>query len=133
MKLHHVGYLTKNLQDTLLEFALLGFCVEQEAAFDPLRKLDIAFLRNGAYRVELVEPKGEASPLFPLLKKYKNTPYHLCYETDSLGEEIRRMEQGGYRVIQEPLDAPCIQGGTVAFLIHPDMGIVELLGREGRL
>ena len=43
------------------------------------------------------------------------------------------MEQGGYRVIQEPLDAPCIQGGTVAFLIHPDMGIVELLGWEGRL
>ena len=71
MKLHHVGYLTKNLQDTRREFALLGFWVEQEAAFDPLRKLDIAFLRNGAYRVELVEPKGEASPLFPLLKKYQ--------------------------------------------------------------
>lgn len=127
-----MGYLTKNLQDTLREFTRLGFRVEQDVSFDPLRKLGIAFLKNGAYRVELIEPEGEASPLFPLLKKYKNTPYHLCYETDRLAEEIRRMEQGGYRVIQEPLDAPCIQGGTVAFLIHADMGIVELLKREER-
>lgn len=127
MRLHHVGYLTKRLRETQEEFLALGFLVEQEEENDPLRKIHISFLRNGSCRVELVEPDGADSPLFPLLKKYKNTPYHFCYETENMGEMLRSLEGRGYRVIQEPLAAPCIRGGCVAFLIHPSVGMIELL------
>lgn len=105
----------------------LGFCEESPAVFDPLRRANISFWRNGGYRVELVGPEGKDSPLYPLLRKYKNTPYHLCYETAQLQSEIRRLEDLGYRLIREPEEAPCIGGRKAAFLMDPDIGIVELL------
>ena len=110
MKIHHIGYLTKNLTATQKEFQKLGFMVEQGAAFDSYRGIRIEFLRNDAYCVELIEPQGKESPLYPLLKKYKNTPYHFCYETEDLRKELLYMEQNGYRIIQEPLPAPCMGG-----------------------
>ena len=58
MRIHHVGYLTKDLMVSQREFLNLGFSIEQEMAFDTYRQVYIAFLRNGSYRVELIEPRG---------------------------------------------------------------------------
>lgn len=126
MEIHHVGYLTKSISASLPEFARLGFAVERETSFDPFRKIDILFMRNDAYRVELIEPKGEDSPLYPLLKRYKNTPYHLCFSSDSLQRDISRLQEVGYLLMQEPMSAPCLDNAEAAFLMHPDLGIVEL-------
>ena len=127
MRIHHVGYLTKNMESSKTEFQKLGFVLEQDVKYDPHRKIDIAFLQNGEYRIELIEPKGIESPLYPLLKRYKNTPYHFCYTTTEMDSEIARLEQNDYRVIQEPLEAPCLGDAAVVFLMHPDVGIIELV------
>lgn len=126
MEIHHVGYLTKSISASLPEFVRMGFAVEKETAFDPFRKIDILFLRNGAYRVELIEPKGEDSPLYPLLKRYKNTPYHFCFSSGNMQRDIARLQEGGYLLMQQPLAAPCLGEAEAAFLMHPDLGIVEL-------
>ena len=41
--------------------------------------------------------------------------------------EIERLQQQRYHLIQDPKEAPCIDGRKVAFLQHPEIGIVELL------
>ena len=41
MKIHHVGYLTKNLNKSEFLFEKLGFIVEKEKAYDALRKIHI--------------------------------------------------------------------------------------------
>lgn len=130
MEIHHIGYLTKSILAAQREFARMGFAAEGKVAYDPYREIDILLLRNGGYRVELIEPKGEASPLYPLLKRYKNTPYHICYVSADLSGDIARLEQEGYLLMQKPLAAPCLGRAEAAFLMHPDLGIIELAELE---
>ena len=127
MTIHHVGYLTKDLNKAQDEFLALGFVVEQEKAYDEHRKINISFIINGNYRVELIEPVDDSSPMYPLLKRYKNTPYHICYEVDDLEASIAELSTKGYTVMQEPLEAPCIENKRVSFLINSNLGIIELV------
>ena len=127
MKVHHIGYLVKNISKTEKKFLELGYEVESPTKFDEIRNIDIEFLVNGDYRVELIEPKGEESPMYPLLKRYKNTPYHLCYEVENIDEAIAELQDKHYTVIQEPNIAPCIEDKKVAFLNNISMGIIELV------
>ena len=127
MNIHHVGYLTKDLNKTQDEFLALGFVVEQEKAYDEHRKINISFIVNGNYRVELIEPVDDSSPMYPLLKRYKNTPYHICYEVADLEASIAELSTKGYTVMQEPLEAPCIENKRVSFLINSNLGIIELV------
>ena len=127
MKIHHIGYLTKNLSKTQQQMQELGFAVEQESSYDAGRAVNIAFLVSGNYRIELIEPASKESPLYPLLKRYKNTPYHICYEVSNLSDAVAEYEQKGYSVIQQPREAPCIGQHKVAFLMHINVGMIELL------
>lgn len=133
MKIHHVGFLTKNLKKSEAEFLKLGYEIELPAKFDSIRKINVSFLVNGNYRLELIEPVDKDSPLYPLLKHYKNTPYHFCYESETFYEDIKRFSENGYSVIDEPKIAPCLLynggGNKVCFLVNPSSGIVELMGR----
>ena len=95
MTLHHVGFLTKNLEQSRADFLKLGFEVEKPVAFDNIRKINIEFLVNGGYRVELVEPAGKDSPLYPLLKRFKNMPYHFCYESKDFDCDLNYLSNVG--------------------------------------
>lgn len=127
MEIHHIGYLTKNTKEGVHQFRNLGFAVETPTLLDEIRKINITFMINDGYRVEIIEPINEESLFWGLLKKYKNTPYHVCYLTENIEKEIIVLQEEGYLVIQEPKPAPCIRNQRVAFLIHKDMGIIELL------
>lgn len=127
MKIHHVGYLVKSMISAEEKISGLGFCREASATYDPLRKINISFWLNGGYRVELIEPAEKDSPFYPLLKRYKNTPYHFCYEVGQLEDKIGNLEAQGYRLIQGSEKAPCIGDRRAAFLMDPDIGIIELL------
>jgi methylmalonyl-CoA/ethylmalonyl-CoA epimerase len=127
MKIHHVGYLAKNISKTEKKFFELGYTVESPTAYDNIRQINIEFLVNGDYRVELIQPMSEESPMYPLLKRYKNSPYHFCYEVDDLDRAVADLSGKGYTVIQEPEIAPCIEGKRVAFLNNISMGIIELV------
>lgn len=127
MKIHHIGYLAKSIDKTEKKFFELGYEVEHATKYDEIRDIKIEFLKNGDYRVELIEPMGENSPMYPLLKRFKNTPYHFCYEVDDMDKAVKDFESKHYTVIHEPQIAPCIDGKKVAFLNNISMGIIELV------
>jgi hypothetical protein len=52
----------------------------------------------------------------------------LAYEVDDVEGEIGRLVRLGYRVIEEPSVAPAVGGRDAAFLMHPEVGLVEVLG-----
>ncbi len=127
MNIHHVGYLTKTIAKTREAFLYLGYEEEREVRYDDIRMINIAFLKKDGYRIELIEPFSKESPMFPLLKHYKNTPYHICYSVTDLEDSIAELEKKRYHVIDPPEKAPCLNNRRVAFLMHKDMGIIELL------
>lgn len=127
LKVHHIGYLVKKTEAAALSFQALGYRVTQETVYDDIRKVNICFLEKDNYRIELVSPASEDSVVSGLLKKYKNCPYHICYETSRFDEDYQTLLANGFLSIDTPTPAPALQGRNVVFLTSASMGMIELL------
>lgn len=127
MKIHHIGYLVKNLQKSKEEFCKLGYNVISEDTHDTIRHVDICFIEKDKYVIELVAPYDNESVVAEMLKKYKNMPYHICYNTDDLKRDAGNLAENGYVIIGEASPAPALGGKRVEFLLNPKLGMIELL------
>jgi methylmalonyl-CoA/ethylmalonyl-CoA epimerase len=128
MKIHHIGYLVDDIGLAAREFEKLGFAKTGEVVEDKSRDIHVLFLENNGYVVELVQPASEASPVYGLRKKYRNSPYHICYETDDLRREMEIPEN---TVMLPPAPAPAISGcPNVVFLMNRHAGIVEYVEKK---
>ncbi len=110
MNIHHIGYLVKDIEKAKEAFKKLGFKITQAVSEDLDRKASICFINNGVYCVELISPWKE-SDLYPLLKKFKKTAYHICYEVGCLELAIKKMEEEGFTLFRAPEKAVSIGGG----------------------
>ncbi|MDE5717176.1 MAG: VOC family protein [Lachnospiraceae bacterium] len=126
LKIHHIGYLVKKIEKAKQTFETLGYQVEQDTVRDDIRNVDICFLIKDGYRVELVSPFSEDSVVTGLLKKYKNAPYHICYEADDPDTAFRELTENGFAAIDTPTPAPALGGCNVVFLTSPVIGMIEL-------
>lgn len=127
MTIHHIGYLVKELEAARAEFLKLAYELSGPVTFDPARGVDICFMSKDGYTVELVSPRDADSVVYALLKKYRNTPYHLCYVSQNFAAEVDELCQNGYTLIDEPLAAPALAGRRAAFLMSYAIGIIEIV------
>ena len=131
MKVHHIGYLTKDLDSATKSLVFLGYQVIHPICKDSLRGCDICFLQNGSTCIELVSPHKGNPDFKSIQKKVGNGPYHICYVADDFFNDIKDFEnQGGWLMIKKPQEAPAIDNRKVAFFYNSDIGIVELLENE---
>lgn len=127
LSVHHIGYLVKKIEKAKQTFLALGYLIEQDTVYDDIRKVNICFLTRDGYRVELVSPATEDSVVSGLIKRYKNSPYHICYETDDFEADIARLTDDGFIAIDTPTPAPALGGRDVVFLSNAAIGMLELL------
>jgi methylmalonyl-CoA/ethylmalonyl-CoA epimerase len=91
VKIHHIGYFVDDIKNAISEFEQLGFSLIREVTKDSSREAHITFLDNNGVVIELVQPISETSPVYGVRKKYRNSPYHICYETKDVHKEIAHM------------------------------------------
>ena len=127
MKIHHIGYLVKNIEMGIALFREMEYDLEKDIIFDEFRDVDICFLKKDGYRVELVSPRSKHSVVGELRKKIGNSPYHICYEVEDIEESIADFEKKKFVIWEEPHKAPAIDGNRVAFMMNAYIGMVELL------
>ena len=127
MKIHHIGYLVKSIEKSKSLFLSLGYDLEQDTVYDEFRKVDICFLIKDGYRIELVSPKDSSSVVGELRKKVGNSPYHICYEVESLEDAVAALAEKRFVVWDEPHEAPAISGKKVVFLVNGQIGLIELV------
>ena len=127
MKIHHIGYLVKDIEKSIEVFASLGYICESEIVFDQNRGIDIVFMINGDYRIELVSPATDTSVVADTLKKIGNSPYHICYYTSDIQAAAAELKKQKFILIDAPAAAPAINGKNVAFLFNKQIGIIELV------
>ena len=127
LKIHHIGYLVKKMEQAKKTFESLGYQVEQDTVYDHIRKVDICFLNKDGCRVELVSPASPDSVVADLIKKYKNTPYHICYETDDYEAAFAKLRADGFLPTESltPTPAPALGGRSVIFLVSAAHGMIE--------
>ena len=61
MRVHHVGYYVRDLEEARDTFAMLGFASVSKVVADNARKVDIQFLKNNTICIELISARGGAT------------------------------------------------------------------------
>ena len=127
LKVHHVGYAVPSIESARAEFESLGWIVCSGVTDDASRKVRIQFLRLGDEVIELVAPLTDDSPIKKTLQKSSGTPYHICYEVDSLESAEADMKARRFIVFKKPAPAPAIGNRKVEWFFSKCNGIVELV------
>lgn len=128
MKVDHIGYAVKKIERARDAFQTLGFVFEP-VIDDPDRNIRISFGEKDGCRIELVsplDPKKE-TPVDNYLRKIGPEPYHICYRSASLNEDICELQKKGFKVVIEPAEAVAFGGKKVVFLVHLGIGLLEIV------
>ncbi len=114
MKIHHIGIVVNNIQDSLGEFS--KFIKFDETTIPTLigsQKVNVCFMKLGELRIELIEPVGNDSPVLNFLEKGGGFN-HICFEVENLSHTIDEMTKKGGRLIVSPVEG--FDGRQIAFV-----------------
>ena len=99
MKLHHIGIVVKNIQESLGELTkYLDFESTTVPSLVGSQKVNICFLKTNNVFLELIEPTQENSPISNFIKEGGGF-HHLCFEVDNIHIELEKMKKNGAYVI----------------------------------
>ena len=99
LKLHHIGIVVKNIQESLGELTnYLNFESTTVPSLVGSQKVNICFLKTNGVFLELIEPAQENSPISDFVEKGGGF-HHLCFEVDDIYLELEKMKKNGARVI----------------------------------
>jgi methylmalonyl-CoA/ethylmalonyl-CoA epimerase len=132
MKLHHIGIVVNNIQESLGELTnFLDFKETSVPIEVKSQKVNVCFLKTSDVYVELIEPIENNSPV----RKFSESGggfHHLCFEVENIFEEIEKMKINGARVIVEPTNG--FEDRLIAFVLlnmkNTNCNLIELAERK---
>ena len=124
---HHIGIACRDIDKTVQFYLQQGYTATP-AVEDPLQHVRISFLeKDGAPRLELLEPIDDSSPVARTLAATGVSPYHICYEVQNLDEAIASLRQQRFLLVNGPVPACAMGNRRIAFLFQKNTGLVELV------
>jgi methylmalonyl-CoA/ethylmalonyl-CoA epimerase len=126
MKFHHIGIACKNIDEEIANVSAINEVISRSPViFDKEQdaQLVLLTLADGT-KLELVAGKQVET----FLKKSIHY-YHICFETDDIGAEIKRLVNEDAFLISPPKPAVLFNRRQVAFL-KVSYGIIELLSSK---
>ena len=128
MIIHHVGIVVPRIQDSIGELTkFLNFNTIGIPTLVGSQKVNVCFLNIGDFRLELIEPIEEDSPV----SNFANTGggfHHICFEVDDIHKEIEKMVKNGARLMVKPVKG--FDDRVIAFLLlhmkNTNCNLIEL-------
>lgn len=115
MKLHHIGIVVPNIQNSLGELTkYLTFDTISLPTLIGSQKVNVCFLKIGQPYLELIEPANDTSPVASFLNKGGGF-HHICFEVGDIHKEIKEMEKKGARIIVKPVKG--FEDRLIAFVL----------------
>ena len=129
MKIHHIGIIVNNIQDSLGEFSkFINFDETTIPTLVGSQKVNVCFMKIGELRIEFIEPIGNESPVKRALEEGGGFN-HICFEVDDLSETINDIVKKGGRLIVSPVEG--FEGKKIAFVLlnmkKTNLNLVELV------
>lgn len=127
LRLHHVGCLTENIEETLHTYTtVLGFKSVSGIITVQAQQVKVCFIETapGVY-LELVEPGGDNAALRKIIKS-KNPYYHTGYLVTDISETVEQLQGQGFYLVNRFV-SEAFENRECAFLYSPDMHLVELI------
>lgn len=132
MKLHHIGIVVKNIQNSLGELTqFLNFESTTIPSLVGSQKVNICFLKTNNVFLELIEPAQENSPISDFVKTGGGF-HHLCFEVDNIHLELGKMKKNGARIIVDAVKG--FEDRLIAFVIldmkNTNCRLIELVEKK---
>ena len=118
-----------DIQKAVSAFQSLGWKIREGTGviFDAERQAEICFLDGDGGTIELVKP-CENSDLLPLARKFRNSPYHVCFEVPDIDKAVTGLREKGFLLFKAKSKAVAISDSAqVAFLMSAGTGMIELV------
>ena len=129
MKLHHIGVVVNQIQDSIGE--LKNYLTFQSTSLPtPVgsQKVNVCFLKIGEPFLELIEPASPDSPISDFAKKGGGI-HHLCFEVNDIHKELDLLSSKGATILVTPVKG--FDERLIAFvnlnMKNTRCGLIELL------
>ena len=127
LRFHHIGIACRNISKTVAFYTSMGYAASPVVP-DELQHVNVCFLdKEGAPRIELLEPLDEENPVARTLAAMGVSPYHMCYEVDDVNEAISALRRQRFILVSGPVAACAMQDRLIAFLFNKNTGLIELV------
>jgi methylmalonyl-CoA/ethylmalonyl-CoA epimerase len=129
--LHHIGFVVQSIAQMGKAFAgAIGAQWDARIIHDPLQQVRVTFMSQGTAGplIELVEPAEPKSPVSNFVSAGGGL-HHLCYEVDSLDDELHLARSAGSLVVKKPLPAVAFGGRRIAWVFSRQRLLLEYLER----
>lgn len=124
---HHIGIACRDIAKTQAFYLQLGYTASPIVE-DPLQHVRISFLeKDGAPRLELLEPLDEQNPVSRTLATAGVSPYHICYEVQDIEAAIADLRAQRFLLVNGPVPACAMNDRRIAFLYQKNTGLIELV------
>lgn len=97
-----------------------------EITEDPVQKVKVAFINVHGFRIELIEPLAEKSPVSKILDKGQSL-YHLCFRVPDIDEALKTARKNGFHCIAKPVRAKAFNENRMAWVFSKVYGLFELI------
>ena len=143
MKLDHIGFVVKKIDDLAQVLKAIGFGALTRTVPDHNNNVNASFVPVGGnddVYLEVLEPIGEASVVSNFLEKTGGGLHHLCFEVDNIERASEELEKMGFKMVSSPALCPAYdenlsrtcEGATkISFFLLPNRFLIELL-EKGR-
>ena len=124
---HHIGIACREIGKTVKFYLEMGYTAAP-VVDDPLQHVRVCFLdKQGAPRLELLEPLDEQNPLSRTIDAVGVTPYHICYQVEDIEAAIASLRGQRFLLVNGPVPACALNNRRVAFLFQKHSGLIELV------
>jgi len=113
----HVAIVVKDLEEGIKLFSKLLGKEPYHREVIEAQKVEVASFKLGESDIELIMPIDKESGVAKFLEKKGEGIHHICFRTDNVGEELKRVESLGFTLIdKEPRKGA---GNSKVGFIHP--------------
>ena len=124
---HHIGIACRDIAKTQAFYLGQGYTASPVVE-DPLQHVRICFLeKEGAPRIELLEPLDDQSPVARTLATSGVSPYHMCYEVEDIEAAVNHLRGQRFLLVNGPVPACAMDDRRIAFLFQKNTGLIELV------
>lgn len=100
-----------------------------EKTEDPIQRVNVAFIYINNFKIELIEPITEKSPITNILDKGQSL-YHLCFRVPDIKIALETARKHGFHIIARPVPAKAFNDNKVAWVFSKVYGLFELVEAE---
>jgi methylmalonyl-CoA/ethylmalonyl-CoA epimerase len=133
MTIDHIAIATRSIAAAADRFCtLFGYQRRTAPVTNTRQQVNVQFLHKpGSLEIKLIEPAGDASPLWDFVRKGGGL-HHLCFRVDDVQAGCDELASKGARILAAPAPGEAFDEHQIAF-VFAGLGLnVELVDTDAR-